>query len=779
MRRTRAWARPVATLVTALATLLGPALTAPGAAAAVSATVATAPDTTVSATAPDADGSAAANGRTPDAPTPRSTPTASADTSGKVSLAAPVTDLAVEITDIGPAIIGPDQTLTVRGTVANATEEDVASPVVLLRMQRSTPISRSTLQRWLEPDSLFSTVVLARQELPTALPAGATATFSIDVAPQELPLAADGSSWGPRGIEVAVSDASGAASVDGQDRSFLLWYPDIEVEPTPVGVLAPVAPTAAERSQALDEGGDVATAAAPRLVPLLSALNQPGVTVAVDGMLLSAPGGNGAAAPPDTGNPDAPTAAATPPAPAAGEAAPGAPPDAGWAGLLGAVTTLTRASDREVVALPWADADVAALAHAGREDLLVSAVERSAATAAAAGLDVRSDIAWPAASLPDQATVDLAAATGAAAVVLPATSMTPEQALTYTPAGRAELPVGEDDEGEDEDTLPAILVDERASAVLSGQLLPRLNAADGDIAHLDALTVRQLLLADTAVIARERPNDPRPLMLSLPRGFDGSTESLSAALTALASAPWVEPTTISDLATLDAPTLERSPLPEEEVAGGELGTGLLTRMRATLNRAESFGAITADAQGMAAPYATALAGALSVSWRQDPSGRAELVEAVAAAVSGLDAAVTALPSSTLNLINSSTQIPVNVRNDLTVDVTVQVVLEPTDQRLQAPGPVALTVPASSQATAHVQVQAVGSGDLPVAVELLTPEGRAVGTPTELQVRVRADWENVGTALVAAVLVVMLIAGIVRTVRRGPRMEPGAMPDAEE
>ena len=48
-------------------------------------------------------------------------------------------------------------------------------------------------------------------------------------------------------------------------------------------------------------------------------------------------------------------------------------------------------------------------------------------------------------------------------------------------------------------------------------------------------------------------------------------------------------------------------------------------------------------------------------------------------------------------------------------------------------------------------------------------------------RVRADWETVGTAAIGALLVVALTLGIIRTIRRGKkstRMDPVA-PEAPE
>ncbi|KAE8762579.1 DUF6049 family protein [Georgenia thermotolerans] len=721
MRWARAWARPVATLAAALAAFAGPAATAHAAAA-----------------PPATSHAAAVDGPAPGART--ASPSA----------------LAVDITDIAPAVLRPDQTLTVSGTVTNGTTEDLTAPTLRLRMQRSTPISRTTLQRWLEPDSVFSTVVVAREDLPERLPAGASTTFSFEVPAADLPLT--DTSWGPRGIEVAVDDVAGDP-VEATDRSFMLWYPNVEVQPTPVGVLAPVTATAAERTRAEGEGS-LAAAAEPRVGPLLKALDRPGVTTFVDPMLLTGPS-------PRIG------AAETPPgaegAEAAAETEQAEPADQAVSDLRAAVAAAADTPDHEVTALPWADADVAALAHTGRQDLLDQALARSTAAVRDAGVTARTDVTWPA-GVPDERTAELAAATGATAVVLPAGAMTPAGELTYTPSARTDIPL---DDGSD---LPAVLVDERASAVLSGRLLPR-TAGSAAPAPLDDLTVRQLLLAETAVVARERPSDPRALVLALGRDFTGDAAALGQTLGALTSAPWVRPTTLDQLLALDASTLRRSPLPQEQVSTAELDAADLARMRAARNEAAAFATATTDPAAFLLPVDDALAPVLSAAWRADPAGREGLIRQVRRDVAGLSTAVTALPSSTLNLINSSANVPVHVRNDLDVDVTVRVELNPNDPRLQAREGVPLTVPAHSQATAQVPVRAVGSGDLPVRIELTTPAGHPVGELAELAVRVRADWENVGTAVVAGLLVVLLIAGLVRTVRRGPRMDPGTpVPD---
>jgi len=56
----------------------------------------------------------------------------------------------------------------------------------------------------------------------------------------------------------------------------------------------------------------------------------------------------------------------------------------------------------------------------------------------------------------------------------------------------------------------------------------------------------------------------------------------------------------------------------------------------------------------------------------------------------------------------------------------------------------------------------------------------VGTPTTVNMRVRADWEGRGTGVIVGVLVSIVVIGTVRTVRRGRRTAVApAAPAAQE
>ncbi|MEK8226774.1 DUF6049 family protein [Oerskovia sp. M15] len=67
----------------------------------------------------------------------------------------------------------------------------------------------------------------------------------------------------------------------------------------------------------------------------------------------------------------------------------------------------------------------------------------------------------------------------------------------------------------------------------------------------------------------------------------------------------------------------------------------------------------------------------------------------------------------------------------------------------------------------VPVRAIGSGDVGVEVELLAvPEGVVIAPSSDFVVRVRADWETVGTAVFAGFVALLMIGGLWRTIRRG-------------
>ncbi|WP_152188939.1 DUF6049 family protein [Georgenia satyanarayanai] len=668
-------------------------------------------------------------------------------------------EVTVSLTDIAPAVLTPGEDLVVRGTVTNGTSTEITVPELRLRAQQSAPISRSLLERWLDPASLSATTLLHAERLEDPVAAGATVDFTLTVPADAVPFAPSYSGWGPRGIEVTAHDADAPVLVDVPSaRSFLLWWPDIEVETMPLAVLAAAAPTAPERAAAQETGTRLDAVAAERLEPLLAALDRPAVDLAVDPSLLV----------------DVPAVVdltAGEPADEEPTEEPSAPTTAPKTALRGALGDFAEAPGRAVHALLWADADAAALTHARRTDLLADVAAARDTALEDAGLTVGTGLAWPAAETPDADTVTALSAAGATAAVLPSSGLALTSQLTYTPSARADVAV-------DGATLPAVLTDERLSALLSGTLLP----VDPDQApvELDPVTARQYLLAETAVVTRERPADRRDLLLTVPRDFSGDPGLLADQLTVLAQAPWLERVGLAEMLEHEAPEIERENLPERVVEDGEVDAGELDRVSEVLERTAAFAGVLDEPEALVDPVRTSLLGVTSAAWRELPAARAGLVDAAEEASAARRGLVAARPGSTLNLINEEAHIPVAVTNAMSRPASVVVRLNPRDPRLVADDEVTLEIPAEQSATAQVPVHAVGSGDVVVDVVLAAPDGTPIDEPTEIRVRVRADWETVGTAVVAGLLVVMLVAGLVRTVRRARRRarlgEPTTLPE---
>lgn len=687
--------------------------------------------------------------------------------------------LTVEITDVAPAFLTPESGLTVRGTLHNRTGDELTGVDLALRLQRSVPDSRASLDAWLNPTNAYVTLPLADAALAQPVPAGGDVAFTLEVPAGTISL--PNAPWGPRGLEVRAVADDGATD---QARTLTVWYPGTTDPPVALSLLVPLAPHAGEWSRAAAEGVPVAAASADRIGALARATAaDPAIAWALDPALLAvpvesatgeqrpspeatAPEPDAGTAPeaPESGATDQPAEASPPPEPAAEEPGPSAVA-AGLRALL-----VEGARGRDVVGLAYADADSAAAAHASSavpveaDATLEASVALGTTLRDAAGVAALPGLAWPAGARTDLITVDALAAHGASAVVVAPGELAPIAPATLTATGRATLstPAGD---------VAALVPDEALSAALAGEAVSgQVDGLDGAATDLEA---RQYLLADTAAIAREAPATPRAVLATLDRTFDGGTLALGDRLASLAEAPWVSLSPLSALQGTADPGVERLPLPEEEVEDGEAGALLFADVAAARTSLADLARTVPDPAALVAEPDARLLAAASAAWRPAPGDRAAFTTAAMMAVVDLQRSLGVEDSATVNLISASGDLPVTIRNDLDQPVTVTVHLTSDDPALQVPAKVPVQVPAFGTSTVGVQVHAVGSADVTVLAELRTADGVRVGTPATFAVRVRAGWENTGTAVVASVVAGMLVVGLVRNIRRGRRGTPAS------
>lgn len=632
------------------------------------------------------------------------------------------TTTSVRLVSMNPEVVRPGDTLTVRAEVTNTTTETLAQPVATLSVSKYRFITRERLTAWtdLTLSDAFGTV-LESVEVPADLAPGDSAMVDFSVEADSMGLLTSLDGWGPRGMAVTLAgDGTTPASLDpvGALRTFVLWFPveDTEVTPVDVSVLVPVVGPAVD---ALDPAAAEAslTAAAStdgRLSKVLASTEDlADVGWAVDPSLVreqTPAGGGDASATTDTSSP-------------------------GPSGRI-----VDGAADREVFALPADDQDVVALVAAG---LPVP----SSPTLSGGSATWRTDLSWPAEDVPDARTLSAVAAAGASTVVAAPGSLPPSATLSYTPSSRASVPTSSGQ-------ITALVPDGPLSAQLT-------SAQTGT-----AVSARQRMLAELAIVSRERPAEGRHLLLTAPRDWAPDPSVARAQLESLGSTPWTRLRPVSTLIGAEDSDAARTAPAESAEPEGAITRDQLSTIDSAVADLRTFAQVVPDQASLVAPVEEAARAVTSVSWRTDPAGRSTAVAGMVAEVDRIKASVSVVTAKNFNIISTGSQIPVQVVNDLDQPVTLRVSLDPDDPRLVAETTDPVTIGPGQEVREQVPVRAVGSGDVRVTAQVLALDGTVLGSAEPFEVKVRADWENMGTAVVAGLLVLLLGGGIWRTVHRG-------------
>ena len=636
-------------------------------------------------------------------------------------------DLVVELTGLTPAVVTTGDDLVITGRIHNTTDTELPAPQVRLLLQKHVPGSQEALAAWLDGSSDVNVDALTGwnvEEDADSIPAGGDVPFRIEIATAGT--FSQLSAWGPRGIEVQAR----ADAASGSARTTMLWYPTDPLVRTPseLTLLVPLTPTSQEWQRAVDDDVPVGEVAAPRLLEVLDAVG-PNTSLAIDPVLLE-PTSPGALDDGTTQLDDADTGSAL-------------------ATLIDRLTASDRRGD--LIALGYADADVSALADADGAELWADGESRSAELLAEAGIDVE-NVAWPSGRLSAGGLAELVG-TGSEAVVLGVDDAGDAGASAGTDATAQAGPYA----------LDALLADEALGDALADPTLT-------------GVTGRQTLLALSAVLARGLPQASSGFLVVLPRDIGaGDLTGLSEQLQALTDAPWFESATLRSLLgrTGIGVAIE---VPEQVATPGAIeatAVDHLLQARATVATYSAAAGPTIHERytpALLAPLSAGLEGRL----------REELVTDATDATDALGSMIRVEAGSDLLLISDGASLPVTVANELPVAAQVVVELVPESSRLQAREPLTVTLPAQQATTVRIPITALANGDVQVDVHVRPAtdgDERDLADPASFAVRVRADWENIGTGIVAGLLAVAFVIGLIRTIRRGPRRAVSTMRSA--
>lgn len=124
--------------------------------------------------------------------------------------------------------------------------------------------------------------------------------------------------------------------------------------------------------------------------------------------------------------------------------------------------------------------------------------------------------------------------------------------------------------------------------------------------------------------------------------------------------------------------------------------------------------------------------------------------------------------SDINLLASSSAIPIRIQNDFDVDVRVQVHAVPKNARITVPEAVEVIVPAETAITAKLPVQATGVGNVDLLVWLETFSGLNLNSSATLHINVNPAAETSILIGFSASVAILLTFGVIRTLRKRKR-----------
>jgi hypothetical protein len=420
--------------------------------------------------------------------------------------------------------------------------------------------------------------------------------------------------------------------------------------------------------------------------------------------------------------------------------------------------------DGRVVALPYADPDVSALARSARTKDDIANASRLAVEVVQQVLRTSpvTSVAWPPPGPITPAAADALALGNARAFVLDPSVYDEDTApLNPTPSAHALFTTSATGA-----ELQSLVIDPDLSTLLT-QSSPYGNRV-----------AEQRFLAETAMVAATKPSLSRTLVLAPPRRATvpgAATEELRD----LGRVPWLCPVMLADVAARTETCPRESGPPAEPLDRGEvrsdssdeLGAGYLAavardRDRATqltdavLSAAPAFGSSVATLKGR---LRRAVARAESSAGRDDPSIALRTSADLHSEVERLSSQVVVRGGRSL-LTSTKGRLSVSVENTLTMPVQLRVRFTSKTATLTNAETGLVTVQPGHAVQASVQAKAQRSGQFVVFARLIDRDGRAFGPETEIIVR-STRFSRAALAVTFAAFGVLLVAAAVRIVLR--------------
>ena len=428
---------------------------------------------------------------------------------------------------------------------------------------------------------------------------------------------------------------------------------------------------------------------------------------------------------------------------------------------VGQWLTSMRASlaDNPVVAIPYADPDVTALAHQGLDDQAGLALALGGTRAAQhVKPEVRTSTYWPASGRLDADALDLLAVgepnvAKVDKVLLDPVNVPPQQASALTPDAATTL-----------DTVMGPITALVADAELSRTFEPPQGTS--------TLLSRQRFIAETAMISAEPGQTrPRSLVVAPSRRWDPSPTLVSTLLKTAAKLPWLSLTSLDSLKA-GAVQVPRAGLTYIDAdRKQELNAKYLATVKEVAAKARLTGLITGKSQSA---FDAAVLRLSSSAWRGNARAGRAVIKMVNDEVDSKisDVSITGADPNQVSprtLAGSNGEVPISVKNSLPDPISLFIDVRSNNPELlkvsyEQTEPLRIIDGQSGTVQVPMTVASTRGGDATVTVQLKTSDGTPYGNPVKLTVRT-TGYTGIALVIVGAALTVMMAAVVTRVLRR--------------
>ncbi|MFH9401685.1 DUF6049 family protein [Streptomyces sp. NPDC017638] len=407
---------------------------------------------------------------------------------------------------------------------------------------------------------------------------------------------------------------------------------------------------------------------------------------------------------------------------------------------------------KEVVALPFADPDLASLAHNGTSvtgslSHLKDATDVAATTVKTVlHVTPSTDFAWPVEGAVDRSIMKVATSAGADRVIARSDSLQETAGLPYTPS--AARPVGSG--------TTAVVADSRLST-----------AFEDDLTKAGSATLAvQRFLAQSLELNTQTDKQRSILVAPQRMPTASQAQAMAAAVKALQGGTWAQPQDLTATskdkpdpgATTRVPPTSAYP---SSLRRQELPRTVFEQIAHTQGKLDNFRVILTDQSRVVTPFGRAINRDMSTSWRGHRSTAESYRDGVKTWLDGLADEVKLIDKSETKLSGRSATIPVTVQNNLVQPVGHLVL------RLESTMPTRLKIGGKAYDEQPVEISgghsqsvkfttsANANGRVTVIAQLYTEDGEAYGAPVTFDVKVTEVTPTVMLVIGGGVLLLVL------------------------